>query len=189
MSTTSRTGRPEIPINPIAADRIKEQRLKHREKQSDVGALLGTETTPYTATSIGRYENKKRGIPTEHLEKLAAHWNVPVQYLTGETDISDPIAYQLEREQAIAAGFGEAVERHEKDIQRARISNLFDLCGFDYEYLLQDQGKHLITDQSGEIEETALTDAQLSALMENVHKAMAFELFRIQKGWGNSGNS
>lgn len=161
-----KTGRPEIPINPIAADRIKEQRLKHREKQSDVGALLGTKTMPYTATSIGRYENKKRGIPTEHLKKLAAHWNVPVQYLTGETDISDPIVYASE-----TGNYNQNVR-----IKIIKLQNYFNFCGFDYEYLLQDQGKHLITDQSGEIEETALTDAQLSALMENVHKAMAFFL-------------
>ena len=189
MSTTLRTGRPEIPVNPIAAKRIKEQREKHRETQETIGVLLGTDGTPLTAATIGRYENEKRGISKTHLEKLATHWNVPVQYLTGETNISDPIAYQLDQEERIRNEFGAVIEKHERNIYRGRLQNLFDLCGYDYEFLLQDKGKHLIADQNNEFEETAMTDSQISALIEKLHETIAFELFRIQRGWGNDGNS
>lgn len=125
MSEITTGGRPAAPKNEITAARIKEQRKRHRETQATVGAVIG-----YGKATVARYEKNLRGAGYESLVKLAEHWNIPVQYLTGETDMTDCAAYYLD----VEASASEAYYTEEK-ARRIKLENFFSPCGLIYEYL------------------------------------------------------
>lgn len=119
-------GRPRrIPIVDITAERIYQQRKTHRESQVYLATVIGFE-----AQKVGRVERKEVGIDRESLVKLAEHWNIPVQYLTGETDLMDCTAYRLTAE-ALASETYYA----EEEARRIKLENFFSPCGLTYEYL------------------------------------------------------
>lgn len=63
--------------------RLKELRRQTGETQAEVARLIGT-----TVPAYSNYEIDKRKPEREILIKLAKHYNVTVDYLIGETDIT-----------------------------------------------------------------------------------------------------
>lgn len=61
--------------------RLRDIREDHDLTQTQVAALLGIEQTVYSI-----YERGKREIPTRHLIRLAAYYQVSTDYLLGRTD-------------------------------------------------------------------------------------------------------
>lgn len=60
--------------------RIRDLREDSDMTQATVASLLGIQQTVYS-----RYERGFQTIPLEHLIKLADHYNVSLDYLTGRT--------------------------------------------------------------------------------------------------------
>ena len=60
--------------------RIRDLREDSDLTQTDVARLLGIQQTVYS-----RYERGFQTIPLEHLIKLADHYNVSLDFLTGRT--------------------------------------------------------------------------------------------------------
>ena len=60
--------------------RIRDLREDSDLTQTAVASLLGIQQTVYS-----RYERGSQTIPLEHLIKLADHYNVSLDYLTGRT--------------------------------------------------------------------------------------------------------
>ena len=65
--------------------RIKDLREDHDLKQSDLAQLLNC-----TQACYSNYENGKRDIPSEVLDKLASFYKVSVDYLMGRTNTKKP---------------------------------------------------------------------------------------------------
>ena len=66
-------------------ERIRNLREDRDLKQEDLAKLLNC-----TQACYSNYENGKRDVPTEVLDKLASFYNVSVDYLLGRTNIKTP---------------------------------------------------------------------------------------------------
>lgn len=174
MSDKSRGGRRQIPIRKTTAVRIRQLRIERRETQGDIANVASC-----TALTVGRWENETRGVEDAVLELLAKHWGVLPAYLRGETDIKDdPVAFRLEQEQKILDGFTAAVNENEYRIRRARLENLFNLCGFQYQDLFDGQLLHILTDENGFISPAAFNDTEMDALLSKIHDLIELECYR-----------
>lgn len=67
-------------------DRIKELREDRDKTQREVAFYLGVAQNTYS-----NYENGVREIPLALLMKLAAYYDVNMDYLLGRTDSADPL--------------------------------------------------------------------------------------------------
>ena len=65
--------------------RIRDLREDHDLMQEDLAKLLNC-----TQACYSNYENGKRDIPTEVLNKLADYYGVSTDYLLGRTCIKEP---------------------------------------------------------------------------------------------------
>lgn len=65
--------------------RIRDLREDKDLKQEDLAKLLNC-----TQACYSNYENGKRDIPTEVLQKLADFYNVSIDYLLGRTSTKTP---------------------------------------------------------------------------------------------------
>ena len=65
--------------------RIRELREDNDYKQQELADFLGC-----TQVCYSNYENGKRDIPTEVLNKLADFYGVSTDYLLGRTCVKDP---------------------------------------------------------------------------------------------------
>ena len=74
-------------------NRIKEIRMKKGISQSDLAKKLGT-----TQQALSLYERGKREPKLKTWQKLANFFNVPVTYLQGLSDVSDPNVFKNPRE-------------------------------------------------------------------------------------------
>lgn len=170
MSNSKIGGRPKTPINPITAERMISLRYSHKESQEDIGRVIG-----YGKATIGRYENQKRGIAPEDLKRLAQHWNVPVDYLTGITDCTTEEAYQMEQFELACENYEKEQEKQLQKINQIRA--LFSLCGFQYANIPQTprtEVSHVITDSSSGFTVT-LNDTELQTLIEHIHFTIQVE--------------
>lgn len=66
-------------------ERIRALREDNDLKQDDLARILNC-----TQACYSNYENGKRDIPSEVLEKLADFYKVSVDYLMGRTNTKDP---------------------------------------------------------------------------------------------------
>ena len=135
------------------------------------------------------------------MEKLAAHWNVTVHYLTGEED--EPLTpLQYEAKQSLLHARNGAVEDlllsvGENDRDRAI---LFRICGYEYEHahtaqmdfaafsdspadeiraISPNDGQHLIRPRNDTGSDwIAFTEAELCDLLDRLKDMIAFECFR-----------
>lgn len=189
MSDKTNGGRPEIPVNQVTAERITGLRKRHRETQKEIGDIIG-----YGAATVARYEKGERGVGDDIICILAKHWNVPLDYLKGQTDTDDPIAYALELDAAEQVGANEYAAQQRAE--RTRRRNFFDLCGFHYEDLHASPGPwefaeenadkaHKLSDSRGMIDPVDISDDELKAILDGAHDFIAFECFKlIQKKKG-----
>lgn len=164
-------------VNTVTANRIKSLRCSHLESREDIASVLG-----YVKATIERYENKKRGIASEDLERLAEHWNVPVEYLSGQTDCATHEAYQAEQWAIEAAALSEIQIEEEKQIEQYK--SFFSICGFRYTRLSgaaydfnpESTKPHSITDTTTGIAAT-LDDSELQALIDRIRSTIQLECF------------
>lgn len=122
-------GRRAEPIRGITVKRIKELRREKGETQQELALAMGYEDKQV----VGHWERGDRGPDEQTLYRLARHFNVVPEYLTGGTDIKDPVQYFA----ALDAAMSEA-EREFYEARRAelvRMESLFQKCGFLYEDL------------------------------------------------------
>ena len=79
-------------INEAIAENIKTRRRFHRETQRDIGLYLGV-----PQNYVSRWETGSVDIPLDALVKLANHWNISLDVLTGrQCDYSQNIKHQVE---------------------------------------------------------------------------------------------
>ena len=182
MSSKNTGGRPSIPVNPLTAERLKRMRMRtvidgHRETQDDAAKVIG-----YKKATYARYEKGERGIADEDLKRLAEHWNVPVEYLSGQTDCATHEAYQAEQWAIEAAALSEIQIEEEKQIEQYK--SFFSICGFRYTKLSgaaydfnpESTKPHSITDTTTGITAT-LDDSELQALIDRLRSTIQLECF------------
>ena len=144
--------------------------------------------------TIGRYERDNPTLGLSTLEHIAKFFNTTVAYLTGATDIKDPLLYYQE-EMRIE---DKALDAYETEcrVKVERIKALFELCGYSYENVegtaeydfdgLQGEqffpGPHKLTDPAGLNDTIYLSDDELENIKRLLGDAVAFECFRIKRG-------
>lgn len=175
--------------------RIKEQRKAHKESQSTVAEAVGVD--PQT---VGRWERGENKPPIERLDALAHRWNVPLEYLTGESGQADLALFY--EEQARLADRAEAQMAAERMAERERLRSLFEKCRFCYEDLegspfadfidvvggpgdpiareALHQGRfYRLTSIDGSgLPPIYFSKGELSALLDALHHTIAFECFK-----------
>lgn len=182
----------------VEAQRIKtlrEKTLRNGKKltQAQLAERIGVDVE-----TIKRYEKnglpESPGVRNTKAEQLAQIFGVVPEYIKGETDISDPLLYysQLEqdRDEAMSAYYADEKARI------ARYKNLFEMCGFTYEYIgntagydFQDSGRgvhhyegpHKIRDKNKTLRTLYLTDGELSDLLAQLEEHTLFECFCISR--------
>lgn len=185
MAEKSHGGRPKTEVNWTTARRIKQLRENHRETQKDIGNVIYC-----SAITVARFEKGERGISLDILKLLAKHWNVPVPYLTGETDKTTLLEYYQELDEAESQGLEEESNRLKSE--RAKLDNFFSLCKFTYQNIFDEPSNcflsvidpdaanaphKLISNISPNIN-SFFTDEELKDLFTKVHELIAFECFK-----------
>lgn len=181
MGEKKKSGRPSVPVNPITAERIKKLRHRAGKSQEEFAEEMGC--CNYT---ISRYESAKRGLTEDALEKYAAYFNVPVEYLTGETDCDTFEAYQTELWKIEAEVVSELQAEEEKETEQ--LNAFFTMCGFRYGYNrpeLYGSKPHLLTDPKTGIA-AELDSTELFALMDRIRSVIQLEAFIKSKHKKNS---
>lgn len=194
----------------LTGSRVKELRLNHHESQAQVAEALGVDTQ-----TVGRWERGENRAPTRHLSTLADRWTVPLDYLTGETNIADLAEFYLS--EAAKAESAEAQHLAEVQAEHARIKSLFRQCGFCYDDLSESalydfasieganvdprvlealqQGRLVrLTDLAcPDVPPAYFNSEELQALFGKLHDVVAFECFKqrskSKKGVSTRGNS
>lgn len=147
--------------------------------------------------TIKRYENKNPTLGQTTLEYLATFFNTTVAYLTGATDIKDPLLYYKTLDDAAAEG----MSQYETEIQaeNERNKNLFAMCGYKYENISGTavyefdgiegpavyDGPHKLIDPQGINETIYISDDELKNIKRQLGDAVAFECYRIKRGRDN----
>lgn len=67
-------------------NRIKEVRIKHKETQKELAAILGTSQQAYL-----KYEKGINEMPVKRIIKLCNHYNLSADYILGLTDDPKPL--------------------------------------------------------------------------------------------------
>ena len=80
--------------------------------------------------TIKRYENNNPTLGQSTLAYLATFFNTTVAYLSGTTDIKDPLLYYKTLDDAAAEGL--SLYETEIQVENERIKNLFLMCGYQY---------------------------------------------------------
>ena len=144
--------------------------------------------------TIKRYEKNNPTLGQSTLEYLAVFFNTTVAYLTGATDIKDPLLYYKTLDDADA----EVVSQYETEIQVKieKIKNLFLMCGYQYENISGTasydfdgigapavyDGPHKLIDPQGVNETIYLSDDELENIKRQLGDMVAFECYRIKRG-------
>ena len=144
--------------------------------------------------TIKRYENNNPTLGQSTLAYLATFFNTTVAYLSGTTDIKDPLLYYKTLDDAAAEG----LSLYETEIQaeNERIKNLFLMCGYQYENISGTSsydfdgirappvydGPHKLIDPQGINETIYLSDAELENIKQQLGYTVAFECYRIKRG-------
>lgn len=177
----------------LEAQRIKDLRVKTIRGGKKLTQAQLAEEIGVSDEQIKRYEKnglpESPGVRNTKAEQLAKIFGVVPEYIKGETDISDPLLYysQLEqdRDEAMSAYYAE------EKAQIARYKNLFELCGFTYEYIgntaeydfakHQYDGPHKLRDKNKTLRPLYLTDEELSDLITKLEEHTLFECFCISR--------
>jgi transcriptional regulator with XRE-family HTH domain len=113
----------------VTGERIRELRKRNRETQEQLAETVNRDSS----LTISRWEKGQNTPHPDCLELLAEHWNVPLEYLTGETDISDRVAFYEQR--ATAAQSAAEKRIAEEQAEQASMKTLFKKCGFQFDDL------------------------------------------------------
>ena len=160
--------------------------------QAELGEALNL-----SVMTIKRYENKNPTLGQTTLEYLATFFNTTVAYLSGATDIKDPLLYYKTLDDA--ADY--EMSRYETEIQaeNERNKNLFAMCGYKYENIggtaayefdgievpAVYEGPHKLVDPQGINEVIYLSDDELENIKRQLGDTVAFECYRIKRGREN----
>ena len=146
--------------------------------------------------TIKRYENNNPTLGQSTLAYLATFFNTTDAYLSGATDIKDPLLYYKSLDDAAAEG----LSKYETEIQVEieKIKNLFLMCGYQYENISGTSsydfdgigapavygGPHKLIDPQGINETIYLSDDELENIKRQLGDMVAFECFRILRRRG-----
>ena len=149
--------------------------------------------------TIKRYENNNPMLGESTLSHFAAFFNTTVAYLTGATDIKDPLLYYKTLDDEALSEYMLA-----EHAETERIKNLFAMCGYQYKNISHTacyefdgiaapkryNGPHELTDPKGINETIYLSDEELENLKHQLYDTIAFECYRIRRGRGeHNGNN
>lgn len=160
--------------------------------QEELGAALN-----FSLSTIKRYESNNPTLGQTTLECIATFFNTTVAYMTGASDIKDPLLYYKSLDDA--ADYG--MSRYETEIQaeNERNKNLFAMCGYKYENISRTavydfdgiegpavyDGPHKLIDPQGVNETIYISDDELKNIKRQLGDTVAFECYRIKRGRDN----
>ena len=160
--------------------------------QAELGAALN-----FSLSTIKRYENNNPTLGQTTLECIATFFNTTVAYLTGASDIKDPLLYYKTLDDAA----DDEMSRYETEIQaeNERTKNLFAICGYKYENISRTaaydfdgieapavyDGPHKLIDPQGVNETIYISDDELENIKRQLGDMVAFECYRIKRGRDN----
>lgn len=195
-----KTGVP-IQLGAQAKNTLYASKENSKVSQETLAAILGKSRS--TIDRCERGELGKKGeikLKDTDLALFARLVGVCVPYIIGETDIADPMEYelQLDREEDEALT---SIEEYRLE-QIRQYETLFKLCGFQYENIeynpeyMRDAfcaffedapyygGPHKLTEQNaaGDAVALYLSDDELEKLKERLYDTVAFECFCIKRG-------
>jgi len=180
----------------LMSERLKRLRETETtgEKRKNMSQSELADALNLSEATIKRYETKNPTLGLTTLEHIAKYFNTTVDYLTGTTDIKDPLLYYQSLEEDSAEGYNQYENDRLAVIERTKA--LFNMCGYNYENIdnspgyefdgLQGEqffpGPHKLTDPEGLNDTIYLSDGELENIKRLLGDAVAFECFRIKRG-------
>lgn len=180
----------------LVSERLK--RLRETEttgkKRKNMSQTELAEALNLSEATIKRYETNNPTLGKTTLEHIARFFKTTVDYLTGVTDIKNPLLYYRSMEEASIDGLVQYENDRLAGIEKLKA--LFDVCGYQYESIdgsveydfggLNNEqsfpGPHKLIDPEGLNDDIYFSDKELENLKRLLSDAIAFECFRIKRG-------
>lgn len=198
-----KTGVP-IQLGPQAKSTLYAAKENRKAAQQTLADILGISRS--TLDRCERGELGKKGeikLKNTDLALFARLVGVCVPYILGETDIADPVEYEMQLDKEEDEALTSIEEYRLEKIKQ--YETLFKLCGFQYENIeytteyMRDAfcaffgeapyygGPHKLTEQNaaGDTVALYLSDDELEKLKDRLGDTVAFECFRIKRGRDN----
>lgn len=195
-----KTGVP-IQLGPQAKNTLYASKENSKVSQETMAAIIGKSRS--TLVRCERGELGKKGeikLKDTDLALFARLVGVCVPYILGETDIADPVEYEMQLDKEEDEALASIEEYRLEKIKQ--YETLFKLCGFQYENIEHKaeydfcaffegvpyyEGPHKLTEQNaaGDTAALYLSDDELEKLKDRLGDTVAFECFRIKRGRDN----